>query len=420
MSRCLVCGDHSLILSLANYLQHVKRATIAACDAREAGADHPGGSAGAGARRRARRRRASTRRRSRQAAARALPLARRLPGLPEAGRRRRRALGRRPVGLEPGHLRRPARPELGELHRLHQLPRRRPCSTPTSARRASTASPTRSTAKQPKAQAGQLHRLRRRVDPGHVPDPGEGADRGRAGHPTATATCSRSTRKRCKLYELYRAFFVKGKKGGHWNADSGVIWDLRSAALPHRGLHLGRRRRAADLPRAGPLRRGRRRARSTTPSGSPSRRPAAPTSTPPPTAPATSPTPNAPPMGLRLRLNAGYDISGITGPAHAIAVAMKRYGFIVADNGSNWFFSGTSDQPLGRREPEPAEGDPRLGLRGRAVGGPGHRLLAVAERSRSSRAQAATVPFVRPVDTGKVVPSARCRCTLHPPRSQHT
>jgi hypothetical protein len=49
-------------------------------------------------------------------------------------------------------------------------------------------------------------------------------------------------------------------------------------------------------------------------------------------------------MGLRLRLNAAYPIGGITGPAHAIAVAMKRYGFIVADNGSNWFFSGTSDR----------------------------------------------------------------------------
>ena len=53
---------------------------------------------------------------------------------------------------------------------------------------------------------------------------------------------------------------------------------------------------------------------------------------------------SAPPMGLRLRLSAGYDISGITGPAHAIAAAMKQYGLIVADNGSNWYISGTSDR----------------------------------------------------------------------------
>jgi hypothetical protein len=49
-------------------------------------------------------------------------------------------------------------------------------------------------------------------------------------------------------------------------------------------------------------------------------------------------------MGLRLRLRSGYDISGIQGPAHVIAVAMKRFGFLTADNGSNWFFSGTSDR----------------------------------------------------------------------------
>ena len=49
-------------------------------------------------------------------------------------------------------------------------------------------------------------------------------------------------------------------------------------------------------------------------------------------------------MGLRLRLNGGYDIAGITGPAHAIAVALKQYGLIVADNGSNLCISGTSDR----------------------------------------------------------------------------
>ena len=54
--------------------------------------------------------------------------------------------------------------------------------------------------------------------------------------------------------------------------------------------------------------------------------------------------PDAPPMGLRLRMRAGYDISGITGIAHTIAVAMKQYGFVIADNGSNWYFSGTSDR----------------------------------------------------------------------------
>ncbi|MGI9644195.1 MAG: hypothetical protein ACR2O6_02660 [Ilumatobacteraceae bacterium] len=50
--------------------------------------------------------------------------------------------------------------------------------------------------------------------------------------------------------------------------------------------------------------------------------------------------PNLPPMGLRLRLGSDYDLSGLTGHARVIAVAMQRYGLIVADNGSNWYFQG--------------------------------------------------------------------------------
>ena len=75
--------------------------------------------------------------------------------------------------------------------------------------------------------------------------------------------------------------------------------------------------------------------------------------------------PNAPAMGTRLRLKAGYGLGGFSGGARVIATALKRYGMIVADNGSNWFFSGSSDRALGRREPEPAEADPRQRLRGR-------------------------------------------------------
>jgi hypothetical protein len=52
---------------------------------------------------------------------------------------------------------------------------------------------------------------------------------------------------------------------------------------------------------------------------------------------------NAPPMGLRVRLKAGYDISLFTGAARVILNAMKRYGMILADNGSDWFFTGASD-----------------------------------------------------------------------------
>ena len=49
-----------------------------------------------------------------------------------------------------------------------------------------------------------------------------------------------------------------------------------------------------------------------------------------------------PPMGLRVRLKASFDDSGFAGPSKIIATAMKRYGLILADNGSDWYVSGES------------------------------------------------------------------------------
>ena len=53
--------------------------------------------------------------------------------------------------------------------------------------------------------------------------------------------------------------------------------------------------------------------------------------------------PNLPPMGLRLRLRAGYDISGYPDSVQVILRALKKYGMIVADNGSSWYISGAPD-----------------------------------------------------------------------------
>jgi hypothetical protein len=50
-----------------------------------------------------------------------------------------------------------------------------------------------------------------------------------------------------------------------------------------------------------------------------------------------------PPMGLRVRLKASVDLSAYSGPALVILTAMKRYGLILADNGSNWYVTGDSD-----------------------------------------------------------------------------
>jgi hypothetical protein len=57
----------------------------------------------------------------------------------------------------------------------------------------------------------------------------------------------------------------------------------------------------------------------------------------------SNPDPTLPAMGMRLRLRADFDISGLTGQSKVIAAAMQRYGLIVADNGSNWFFQGAPD-----------------------------------------------------------------------------
>jgi hypothetical protein len=50
-----------------------------------------------------------------------------------------------------------------------------------------------------------------------------------------------------------------------------------------------------------------------------------------------------PPMGLRVRLEASYDTSGFSPQARVIAEALKKYGMILADNGSPWYITGVSN-----------------------------------------------------------------------------
>ena len=65
-------------------------------------------------------------------------------------------------------------------------------------------------------------------------------------------------------------------------------------------------------------------------------------------------TPGAPPMGTRLRLKANKDLSGYSGPIQNIFRAMKTYGLIVADNGSDMFVTGTMDARWNNDELNPA------------------------------------------------------------------
>jgi hypothetical protein len=53
--------------------------------------------------------------------------------------------------------------------------------------------------------------------------------------------------------------------------------------------------------------------------------------------------PNLPPMGMRVRLKASFDISGFSPAMQVILRALKRYGMILADNGSSWYISGAPD-----------------------------------------------------------------------------
>jgi hypothetical protein len=48
-------------------------------------------------------------------------------------------------------------------------------------------------------------------------------------------------------------------------------------------------------------------------------------------------------MGMRVRLKADFDISGYPRDARVILKAMRTYGMLLADNGQNWFVSGTPD-----------------------------------------------------------------------------
>jgi hypothetical protein len=57
----------------------------------------------------------------------------------------------------------------------------------------------------------------------------------------------------------------------------------------------------------------------------------------------TSRDPALPPMGLRVRLKADYDISGFSPACQVILRALKKYGMLLADNGGNWFISGSPD-----------------------------------------------------------------------------
>lgn len=94
--------------------------------------------------------------------------------------------------------------------------------------------------------------------------------------------------------------------------------------------------------------------------------------------------PNLPPMGLRVRLKATYDISGFPAEDQVILRALKKYGMIVADNGGPWYISGA---------PDPRWNDDAL-----------HVLTQVQGRDfEVVNTSGATAPITQPISTPRVL-----------------
>jgi hypothetical protein len=146
-----------------------------------------------------------------------------------------------------------------------------------------------------------------------------------------------------RLYELFNA---QPQSDGSWNADSGAVFHLDSNNVRPTAQPGWTSADAAGLPIFPGLARYEEAAAGSIQHAlrftvNLSRR----AYIPPATHPAASSTdPNRPPMGLRVRLKASYAIpSSFSAETRAILQAMKTYGMIVADNGSDWYVSGAPD-----------------------------------------------------------------------------
>src|SRR5256712_4245342 len=142
----------------------------------------------------------------------------------------------------------------------------------------------------------------------------------------------------CWLYELYKAT-LKSEK---WSADAPAIWDMTvNEQRPYTWTSAD----AAGLPIFPGLARYDEVAAGTI---NHALRFTVPTTQRAYVLPAThwastTTDPNAPPMGTRLRLKASFNISGFPADDQVILTAMKKYGLILADNGSGIFISGDPD-----------------------------------------------------------------------------
>jgi len=143
----------------------------------------------------------------------------------------------------------------------------------------------------------------------------------------------------CFLYELYSSY---PNNDGSWNAGSTAVWDLQNdeqrpwtwTSADAAGLSIFAGLIRYDEVVAGKIQHA---IRFTLPQTSAAMVPPASHWA------ATSSNPIAPPMGMRMRLKSSYDISGFSQNVQVILTALKKYGIILADNGSAMYLSGAPD-----------------------------------------------------------------------------
>jgi len=143
----------------------------------------------------------------------------------------------------------------------------------------------------------------------------------------------------CFLYELYSA---SANNDGSWNAGSAAVWDMENdeqrpwtwTSADAAGLPIFPGLVRYDEVANGKIQHA---IRFTLPQSQAAMVPPASHWA------ATSSNPIAPPMGMNLRLKASYDISGFSANVQVILTALKKYGMIMADNGSAMYLSGAPD-----------------------------------------------------------------------------
>jgi hypothetical protein len=176
-------------------------------------------------------------------------------------------------------------------------------------------------------------------DPGPMPVPSNALIEGYPNPGTGDRHVLVLDQGNCWLYELY---YAKESKSGAWSANSTALWDMTIdeqrpytwTSADAAGLSVFAGLARYDEVAAGAINHALRFTVPTTQEAF--------------VLPAThwassNTSANAPPMGLRLRLKADFDISGYPADDQVILTCMKKYGLILADNGSAIFITGTPD-----------------------------------------------------------------------------